>query len=197
MQRNFLSHKVFNHTYHFFDRYKAILVSIVSCPQYICHCSVFQGICPFYLIFRIYWHKVIYIIHLIYVNFNYVIFLTYNIDSLCSFTFSLIQLVEVYNFYLSKNQLLVSLISLKNIYYLTGFYSIFITSFLLDLGLFCWGFILILFYLFLRATPMAHGSSQARGQIGAAAAGLHQSHSKAGSEPRLQPTPQLMATPDP
>ena len=27
------------------------------------------------------------------------------------------------------------------------------------------------------------------------AAGLHHSHSKMGSEPRLQPTPQLMATP--
>ena len=52
------------------------------------------------------------------------------------------------------------------------------------------------FYAF-RAAPVAHGGSQARGPIGAAAAGLHQSHSKAGSEPRLQPTPQLMATPDP
>ena len=35
------------------------------------------------------------------------------------------------------------------------------------------------------------------GQIVAAAAGLHQSHSKVGSEPRLWPTPQLMAMPDP
>ena len=33
--------------------------------------------------------------------------------------------------------------------------------------------------------------------IGAAAARLCQSHSNAGSEPHLQPTPQLMATPDP
>ena len=32
-----------------------------------------------------------------------------------------------------------------------------------------------------RATPAACGSSQARGQIGAAAAHLHHSHSKAGS----------------
>ena len=37
----------------------------------------------------------------------------------------------------------------------------------------------------------ACGSSQARGQIGAAAAGLHHSHSNAGSEPCLNPTPQL------
>ena len=35
------------------------------------------------------------------------------------------------------------------------------------------------------------------GQTGAAAAGLYHSHSNARSEPRLQPTPQLIATPDP
>ena len=35
------------------------------------------------------------------------------------------------------------------------------------------------------------------GQIGAAAASLHHSHSTAGSEPSLQPTPQLRATLDP
>ena len=52
------------------------------------------------------------------------------------------------------------------------------------------------FLLFLWATPAAYGGSQARGQIGAVAPGLHQSHSNAGSEPRLQPTPQLTATPD-
>ena len=40
------------------------------------------------------------------------------------------------------------------------------------------------------AAPMAYGSSQARGQTGAAAAGLCHSHSNRGSEPRLQPTPQ-------
>ena len=45
-------------------------------------------------------------------------------------------------------------------------------------------------------TPAAYGGSQARGLIGAVATGLHQSHSNAGSEPRLQPTPQLTATPD-
>ena len=46
-----------------------------------------------------------------------------------------------------------------------------------------------------RATPVAYGGSQARGRTGAAATGLH--HSQAGPEPRLQPTPQLTATPDP
>ena len=49
------------------------------------------------------------------------------------------------------------------------------------------------FFLF-TATPMAYGSSQARCQTGAAAAGLFYSHSNAESEPHLQSTPQLMAT---
>ena len=61
-------------------------------------------------------------------------------------------------------------------------------------------FILLLFFfvflLFLWAAPAAYGGSQARGQIRAVAAGLRQSHSNAGYEPRLQPTPQLTATPD-
>ena len=47
------------------------------------------------------------------------------------------------------------------------------------------------------AAPAAHGGSQARGLIGAVAAGLRQSHSNAGSEPPLRPTPQLTAMPDP
>ena len=46
------------------------------------------------------------------------------------------------------------------------------------------------------AAPVAYGGSQARGRIGAVAASLRQSHSNAGSEPRLQPTPQLTAMPD-
>ena len=54
-----------------------------------------------------------------------------------------------------------------------------------------------LFFGLLRAAPAAYGSFQARGQIGTVAASLHYSHSKAGSEPHLQPTPQLMAMPDP
>ena len=47
------------------------------------------------------------------------------------------------------------------------------------------------------ATPTAYGGSQTRGRIRAVATSLHQSHSNSGSELRLQPTPQLMATPDP
>ena len=48
-----------------------------------------------------------------------------------------------------------------------------------------------------RAAPAANRGSQARGPIGATAAGLHHSHSNAGSEWHLRPTPQLTATPDP
>ena len=58
--------------------------------------------------------------------------------------------------------------------------------------------IIIIFCLFAIswAAPAAYGSSQAGGLIGAEAAGLYQGHSNAGSEPRLQPTPQLTATLD-
>ena len=54
-------------------------------------------------------------------------------------------------------------------------------------------------FLFLpfRAAPSAYGSSQARGQIGAIAASLHHSCSKARSELHLQSTLQLMAMLDP
>ena len=63
----------------------------------------------------------------------------------------------------------------------------------------CYVLFILFIYLFAfsRATPMAHGGSQARGLIGAVAADLHQSHSNAGSEPCLQPIPQFMAMPDP
>ena len=50
---------------------------------------------------------------------------------------------------------------------------------------------LFCFILIFRTTPVAYGSSQARGRIEAAAASLWHSHSNAGSQPRLQPTPQL------
>ena len=62
----------------------------------------------------------------------------------------------------------------------------------LNKGVFCL-FVCLLF----RATLVAYGSSQAKGRIGSAAAILHHSHSKAESEPCLQPTPKLIATPDP
>ena len=49
-------------------------------------------------------------------------------------------------------------------------------------------------FFLLRASCVAYGSSQARGWIRAAAAGLHHSHSNEGSKPSLRPTPKLMAT---
>ena len=48
-----------------------------------------------------------------------------------------------------------------------------------------------------RAAPTAYGDSQTRGQIRAVAASLHHSHSNVRSEPCLQSTQQLTATPDP
>ena len=66
------------------------------------------------------------------------------------------------------------------------------------LAIFIMLFLFFLFSIFLfRASLEAHGGSQARDQVEATAAGLHHSHSNAGSEPHLQTTPQLTATPDP
>ena len=61
------------------------------------------------------------------------------------------------------------------------------------------GFCFILFFCFflLMAASAAHGRSQARGQIRAAAAGHIHSHSNMGSEPHLWPMPQPVAMLDP
>ena len=53
------------------------------------------------------------------------------------------------------------------------------------------------FFLLFRAALVAYGGSQARGRIRAAVASLHPSHRNTGYELRLQPTPQLMAMPNP
>ena len=58
------------------------------------------------------------------------------------------------------------------------------------------GFAICLFILLFWATPMAHGSSQASGQTGAAA-GICHSHSNIRCQLHLQPMLQFMATPDP
>ena len=53
-------------------------------------------------------------------------------------------------------------------------------------------FFFLFFFVFFAiswAPPVAYGGSQARGLMGAVAASLCQSHSNAGSQPRLQPTP--------
>ena len=48
-----------------------------------------------------------------------------------------------------------------------------------------------------RAAATAYASSQARGQIRATAAGLHNSHNNAGSELHLKPMLHLVSMPDP
>ena len=53
---------------------------------------------------------------------------------------------------------------------------------------------LFVFFAISWAASVAYGGSQARGLIGAVAASLRQSHSNAGSELCLQPTPQLTAS---
>ena len=58
------------------------------------------------------------------------------------------------------------------------------------------GFFCFVFLPFLGRLPLHMGGSQDRGRIGSVAASLHQGHSNAGSEPSLQPAPQLTATPD-
>ena len=54
-----------------------------------------------------------------------------------------------------------------------------------------------IFFPLFMAAPAAYGSSQARGWIGAAAAGLCHSHSNFRSKPHQQSTLKLMVTPGP
>ena len=64
----------------------------------------------------------------------------------------------------------------------------------LEVVLHCgWYYFLLLLFCLFRAAPIAYGASQARGQIGATAASLHQSHSNVGSlthwaRPGIKPT---------
>ena len=54
------------------------------------------------------------------------------------------------------------------------------------------------FFLLFRASPVAYGDSQARGDSELQLLWpTNHSHSNADSRPHLQPTSQLMATPDP
>ena len=56
-------------------------------------------------------------------------------------------------------------------------------------------FLLLLSFCLLGAAPVAHEGAQTRGPIGTVAASLR--HNNSGSEPYLEPTPQLTATLDP
>ena len=76
-------------------------------------------------------------------------------------------------------------------------FALFKNKFFVCLFVFCLlSFVVVVVVAISWAAPAAYGGSQARGPIGAVATGLRQSHSNSGSEPRLQPTPQLTATPD-
>ena len=57
--------------------------------------------------------------------------------------------------------------------------------------------LVFLFCFFFRSPLVAYRRSPARSWIRVAAASLHHSHSNTRSQPCLQPTPQLAATPDP
>ena len=81
-------------------------------------------------------------------------------------------------------------------FWLAIFVFLFPFSFFLSFFFFFFFFLCVCVCLF-RAAPTAYGGSQARGRIGAVAAGLHHSHSNTKSELRLPPTSQLEATPDP
>ena len=72
--------------------------------------------------------------------------------------------------------------------------AVYLGSFYLFIYVFMYLFIYLLLF---RAALAAYGSSQARGLIGAVATSLHHSHSNVGSKRSLQPTPQLMALPNP
>ena len=61
----------------------------------------------------------------------------------------------------------------------------------------CTIFFFFVFLPFLRLLPAAYGGSQARSLIGVVVTSLCHSRSYAGSQPYMQPTPQLIATPNP
>ena len=58
-------------------------------------------------------------------------------------------------------------------------------------------FLFFFFFGLFRVALVAYGRFPCWGRIGAVATDIHQSHNIVGSEPCLQPTPQLMATQDP
>ena len=58
-------------------------------------------------------------------------------------------------------------------------------------------YLFIYLFVYFRTMGVAYGSSQARGWIGAAAAGHSHSHRNTRSEPQLWPTSQVTTTPDP
>ena len=68
---------------------------------------------------------------------------------------------------------------------------------LAPLAVLCVLFFGFFFFCLFRAAPVAYGSSQLRGQIGATAVGLHPQPQPHQVELHLRPTPQLTAAPAP
>ena len=118
----------------------------------------------------------------------FVLFLSWK-SSLCVLDTRAGLLLMNYLCFLSSENVFILLLSLKDIF----IFSLDVEFWVGKLFSFVFYFIFCLF----RAPPAAYGGSQARGPIGATAASLCQSHSNARSKPRLRPTPQLTATPDP
>ena len=169
---------------------------------------MFLEICPFFSDCSICWHRTICISLIPVISpLSFVIFFTWVLS------FLLVNLAKSLSilFVFSKKQLLVSLFFFKKIcfpsdlYYFLPFsdrhFFVVLLLILLGSSLGClFSFFLsffLPFFVFSSAALMAHWGSQAGGPIGAIAAGLRQSHSNAGSEPHLRPTPQLTATPNP
>ena len=82
----------------------------------------------------------------------------------------------------------------------TSLFSLSVSLFLFCREVHLYHILILFIYLFIyclflssRAAPAAYGGSQARGLIGAVATGLRHGQSSVGSEPCLQPWPQLMA----
>ena len=106
-------------------------------------------------------------------------------NSICSVSSPILDIVSVLNLSRSDGCMVISHCGF-NMHFLHDIFSYAVGH----LDIFCF----FLFCLF-RAAPAAYGSSQVRGQIGAAAASLHHSHSSTGSNSCLQP--QFMVPPDP
>ena len=105
---------------------------------------------------------------------------------LCAFPFPTLLLFSVMLLFCAHHPL--PFLALQVLPFLTPFVNVIFFLFV---------FVFWFFFCLFRVTPTANEGSQARDLIEAVAAGLRHSRSNARSEPRLQPTPQLTATPDP
>ena len=139
--------------------------------------------CAFWLFVHLLWWKVP-LNNLSLMHFLFFLFLSY-------------ENLKIYIFWIQLSQIQVLPNICKYFVPLYGLYFHFLHSVLWSMKLKNYFLPFFFFFNLFRAASAAHGGSQARGWIGAIAAGLRQSHSNVGSEPSLRPTPQLMAMLDP